>query len=365
MMEYRKIPHGGEPVSVIGLGMGSLHESCEQEIEETVCIAIESGVNFFDMAASAYKPFPAYARAFAGRREKVRLQMHFGAYYENGKYGWTRDLKTIQEEFRRQLQLLHTDYTDMGYIHCVDEDEDLEEVYSSGLWDYMKSLHRDGVIRHLGFSSHNPAIARRLLDTGLIDLFMFSLNPAYDYTHGEYAMGSVSERMTLYQECEKGGVGISVMKPFSGGQLLSAGTSPFGETLTKTQCIQYALDKPAVLTVLPGVRGKQDLMEVLTFLTASPEEKDYSVIGRFTPQEADGRCVYCNHCLPCPADLNIGLINKYYDLSRAGDLLARNHYEKLSLHASDCISCGHCEKRCPFHVRQMARMEEIAAYFGK
>ena len=29
------------------------------------------------------------------------------------------------------------------------------------------------------FSSHNPDIARRILDTGLIDLFMFSINPAY------------------------------------------------------------------------------------------------------------------------------------------------------------------------------------------
>lgn len=27
--------------------------------------------------------------------------------------------------------------------------------------------------------------------------------------------------------------------------------------------------------------------------------------------------VYCNHCQPCPAELNVGLINKYYDLVKA------------------------------------------------
>ena len=67
--------------------------------------------------------------------------------------------------------------------------------------------------------------------------------------------------MNLYRRCEKEGVGISVMKVFSGGQLLDRNTSPFGKGLTKIQCIQYALDKPGVLTVLLGTRGKEDLKE--------------------------------------------------------------------------------------------------------
>ena len=160
------------------------------------------------------------------------------------------------------------------------------------------------------------------------------------------------------------GVGISVMKPFGGGQLLDAKTSPFGRALTHEQCIQYALDRPAVLTVLPGVRNMDELRGALAYLDAPAEARDYSVIGEFTPQDAYGNCVYCNHCQPCPAGLNIGLINKYYDLSRAGDVLAAGHYDKLSLHAGDCIQCGRCDRRCPFHVEQSARMREIDAYFS-
>ena len=75
-------------------------------------------------------------------------------------------------------------------------------------------------------------------------------------------------------------------------------------------------------------------------------------------------CVYCNHCQPCPAGLDVGLINKYYDLAKAGDQLAKDHYQKLEKKASDCIQCGHCDSRCPFQVEQTARMEEIAGYFG-
>ncbi len=169
----------------------------------------------------------------------------------------------------------------------------------------------------------------------------------------------------MYRRCESEGIGISVMKAFSSGQLLDARTSPFGEALTEYQCIQYALDKPGVLTVLPGIRDMKDLKGILGFFDATEEEKDYSIIGSFAPAEARNACVYCNHCQPCPAGLDVALINKYYDLSIAGDLLARTHYETLAKSAKDCISCGHCNSRCPFHVDQVNRMKEIELYFGK
>lgn len=129
----------------------------------------------------------------------------------------------------------------------------------NGVLQFLEALKAQGVVRHIGLSTHTPALAREVLDTGLADMMMFSINPSYDYQHGEYANGSATERMALYRRCEAEGVGISVMKAFAGGQLLDARTSPFGQALTEYQCIQYALDKPGVLTVLPGVRDRADL----------------------------------------------------------------------------------------------------------
>lgn len=104
---------------------------------------------------------------------------------------------------------------------------------------------------------------------------------------------------------------------------------------------------------------------ILCFIyEARPEEKDYSIIGEFAPADVTGKCVYCNHCMPCPMKLDIGLINKYYDLTLAGDNLAKDHYMNLEKTAKDCISCGHCNNRCPFRVDQMKRMKEIKEYFG-
>lgn len=364
-MEYRKLPHGAEKISVIGLGNSSLGASGEEETEKTVALALENGVNYFDMAAADATPFPAFGRAISGCRDQVYLQVHFGADYRTGKYSWTLDLDEIKRSVDWQLKALQTDYIDFGFIHCIDEEADLETAISHGTLAYTEELKRQGVIHHIGLSSHTPAVVRKMLDMHLLDMLMFSINPAYDYRHGEYAIGSGDERSALYRRCETEGVGISVMKAFSGGQLLNAKTSPFGQALTEYQCLQYALDRPGVLTVLPGVRGRKDLKRVLGFLKATQAEKDYSILGSFTPRESSGVCVYCNHCQPCPAGLDVGLINKYYDLAQTGDVLAKNHYANLNAKASDCLECGHCDSRCPFHVNQTQRMKEIAAYFGE
>lgn len=362
-MEYRKLPHGEEKISVIGLGSSSIAMSGEKEIEETVAFALENGINFFDMASAEAKPFAAYGRALAGNRSRVCLQIHFGANYETGSYGWTTNLDKIKRSIEWQLKALKTDYIDFGFIHCIDEEADLHKLLKNGVLEYIMQLKEEHVVRHIGLSSHTPRLVNQVLDRNILDMLMFSINPGYDYRHGDYAIGEVGERMDLYRRCQMEGVGISVMKAFSGGQLLKAETSPFGRALTEYQCIQYALDKPGVLTVLPGIRNRGDLERILGFCSAAPEEKDYSILGTFTPQDADGICVYCNHCQPCPAKLDVALINKYYDLAKAGDALARSHYETLERKADDCVKCGHCNSRCPFGVDQVKRMQEISAYF--
>lgn len=367
-MEYRKLPHGEERISEIGLGMGSIGESSvsDIEIEAVIKKAIANGVNFFDLCASARKVYAPFGRAIAEHRDKVYFQLHLGAVYNAaGEYGWSRDFETIRQTFEWELETLQTDYADFGFLHCVDEDRDFDQLIASGVLEYLKELKRTGRVHHIGFSSHTPSVANRVLDTGLMDMMMFSINPAYDFGQGDaLGIGTVEERFTLFRRCAAEGVGISVMKPFHGGKLLSEKISPFKQRLTHYQCIQYALDRPGVLAVVPGVRSMLDLEVLLGFSQADREEKDYSVIGGFTAKQLSGSCVYCNHCQPCPAGIDVGLVNKYYDLAKAGDQLAASHYNKLGKNASACIHCGHCNKRCPFGVRQSERMDEIAAYFG-
>lgn len=364
-MEYRINQRTGDRISVIGIGSSYISDTSEAEAIEALELAFEKGVNYVDMAAASRECFGYYGKAFEKVRGQMLYQVHFGAEYTTGKYGWTTKLETVKKSVDWQLKQLRTDYIDYGFIHCLDEESDWDAYRKNGVLDYLLQMKEKGIVKHIGLSSHTPRLVNMALDTGIADMVMFSINPGYDYQKGEYANGTSEERMSLYQRCQAEGVGISVMKPFSGGQLLDEKTSPFGKALTQYQCIQYALDKPGVLTVLPGIRGTEDMKKLLGFFEATEEERDYSVIGTFTPGEAEGKCVYCNHCHPCPAGLDIALINKYYDLAQAGDTMAKGHYAKLEKHADDCIQCGHCNRRCPFKVDQMKRMREIAGYFER
>lgn len=366
-MEYRINKKTGDEISIIGFGSSYIAESDERTAIAALEKAYLGGINYFDMAAAEGKCFPWYGKAFAGVRKNIMYQVHFGANYKTGTYGWSTDKETVKRSVDWQLKQLRTDYIDYGFIHCMDELADWQEYVRGGVLDFLMQLKEQRVVRHIGLSSHTPQTIGHIMNEMDIDMLMFSINPGYDYQEGEYAKGTVEERYGIYKRCEVEGIGISVMKPFSGGQLLDASLSPFGQPLTVYQCLQYALDRPGVVTVLPGMNRLENVEKILGFFDADETERDYSVIGSFHRKKSDTvseKCVYCNHCKPCPMGIDVGTVNKYYDLARNGDTMAAEHYRNLSVNASACASCGHCNSRCPFHVDQMKRMKEIAGYFS-
>jgi predicted aldo/keto reductase-like oxidoreductase len=78
--------------------------------------------------------------------------------------------------------------------------------------------------------------------------------------------------------------------------------------------------------------------------------------------------MYCNHCLPCPAEIDIAQVMKYLELvPESGPIpdSLRHHYTEMDSPAADCLKCGSCESICPFGVRVIERMEQAAAVFGK
>ena len=184
-MEYRILPHGGEKIGVIGMGSSVIGAQPEEEIIAAVRAAYESGVNYFDMAGGHAAIFAAYGKALQGIRDKVYLQIHFGADYTSGEYGWTTELDEIKKSVAWQLENLQTDYIDVGFIHCLDEESDLAAYQANGVLDYVLDLKKQGVIRHIGLSSHTPALVNKVLDMGIVDVVMFSINPAYDYGQGD------------------------------------------------------------------------------------------------------------------------------------------------------------------------------------
>lgn len=162
------------------------------------------------------------------------------------------------------------------------------------------------------------------------------------------------------------GIGITGMKVFGGGDLLSE-HSPAGKALTVPQCIHYALTRPAVASVMSGVRSMEELQATIAYERTSQQERDYASVFAPLPRISwQGHCMYCGHCAPCPKGIDVAVVTKFLNLAKAqGEVpeTVREHYKDLKKHADDCIACGACEKRCPFGVSVIENMKEAVRLF--
>ncbi len=382
-MKYRKLGNTGISVSEIGFGGEWLERHPEAESVELMKYAAARGINIIDCWMPDPKSRDIIGKAMKGNREHWYVQGHLGSTWQNGQYVRTRDMKYVKPAFEDLLSRLQTDYVDFGMIHYVDTVADWENLQDSEFLAYIRELKAKGVIRHIGMSSHNPETAGMAVKSGLIEMLLFSVNPAFDllpsgedldellsdgYQYEEGLAGINRERAELYRLCEEYGVGITVMKGFAGGRLFDGKRSPFGVPLSPLQCIHYALTRPGVASVLCGYDTKEQVDEAIRYETAADDEKDYgSVLANAPKHSCRGECTYCGHCRPCVAKLDIAMINKYYDLASMQPEVpatVRAHYELLPHYASECIGCRVCEARCPFGVPIAERMRKAAELFG-
>ena len=380
-MNYRTLGKTGLQVSEIGFGGEWLERHPEEDGVALIKYAAAKGINIIDCWMADPKSRDVIGKAMEGCREHWIVQGHIGSTWQNGQYVRTRDMKHVVPAFEDLLKRLKTDYVDLGMIHYVDAREEWEGLQNSDFLKYVRELKESGRIRHIGLSTHNPVVAKLAVESGFVEMILFSINPAFDMRpatedidemFGEYdaeLSGIDPERTSLYQLCEEKGVGITVMKPYFGGRLFDAKTSPFGVAFTPVQCNHYALTRPGVASVLCGYDTKEQVDEAVKYETATEDEKDYaSVIASAPLHSYAGQCTYCGHCKPCPVNIDIAMVNKFYDLATQQPAVPESvqaHYEALGTTASACIGCKGCETRCPFGVEIAERMKKTAELFGK
>lgn len=381
-MEYRSLGKTGLKVSEIALGCEGFVDKSQEEVNAFIKKAEEVGINFIDL----YSPNP-YLRshlgqAIQGNRKHWVLEAHLSTVWKNDQYLRTRKMTEVKEGFEDLLKRLQTDYIDIGMIHYVDAQKDYEEVFEGEIIEYAKELKKEGKIKHIGLSSHNPIIALKAVQTGLIDVLLFSINPCYDMLPASEDVDDLfkdenyekpltnidPDRQALYETCEREGVAITVMKAFGGGDLLDEKLSPFKIAMSTHQCIHYCLTRPAVASVMAGAHSIEEMLLSASYCDVSDEEKDYAMILSNVPKHSFiGHCVYCGHCAPCSQHIDIASVHKFLDLCIAqGDVpeTVREHYKALKHHASECIECGMCMRNCPFQVNVIQKMKKAVEIFG-
>jgi predicted aldo/keto reductase-like oxidoreductase len=255
-------------------------------------------------------------------------------------------------------------------LHFIDLENDYERVFNGGMLQLARQYQREGKARFLGMSSHNLEISLKAIKSGQIDVLMYPIN---------ITNSTMPDREKLLSACITEEVGLVAMKPFAGGTLLEGSAGVFTDPLssgwrsfhrnqaisaTPTQCISYTLSQAAVSTTVIGIKSAVELGETLRFLKASPEEKRFDALVENFGRYLEGGCVYCGHCLPCPASIDIARVNRLVETSKhvfTRDLCAE--YNHLSAKASDCTECEACMKRCPFNVDIISKMQEAKRIF--
>lgn len=374
-MQFRPLGKTGIQVSEIGIGCACFGKLTPEQSVEFMDTCMKYGVNYVDIYDADPQVRDNLGNALKGRRDKMNIQGHIGVCWQDGQYKRTRDLAEAKAGFEDLLKRLHTDHIEVGMIHIADDIDDWNVILNGDIMRYAQQLKKEGKIQHIGLSSHNAAVALEAVRSGLIEVLMFSINPAFDLLPAEAnawktpvdaSMQNIdSVRALLYNTCEKMGVGITVMKTFNGGRLLDAQKSPIKVAMTESQCIQYVLDRPAAATALVGASNLTELMADLHYINASAQERDYSSVFAQSGHW-QGQCIYCGHCAPCPAGIDIDKVNKLLDQAEVDGQVTpelQKEYDSMEHKASECFGCGACERRCPFSVPVRKNMQKAAKTF--
>ncbi|MCL2864805.1 MAG: aldo/keto reductase [Lachnospiraceae bacterium] len=378
IMQYRQIGKTGKKASVIGLGCEHLDRKPYEQVKETIDAALAHDVNLFDVFMPGEEIRDHIVKALGNRRKDIMIQGHIGATDINQQYDISRDLPTVKKYFEALLRKFG--YIDFGMLFFIDSEEDYKGVFETGFVTYVEQLKKQGDIHHIGFSSHSPVTAMKVIETGVPEMMLFSINPAFDMLPAEYYVFDYSEkgfgsdlfrgidpkRAELYRICTQKQIGITVMKAFGATKLLSAEHTPYAQPLTVHQCIHYALSRPAVASVLPGCQTAAQMHDVMQYFSVDDRKKDYAEVLSRVRNDFKGSCVYCSHCQPCPVEIDIAAIHRLLDTARLDleHISASMQMEYAALAHASCVECGHCEVRCPFGVPVIQNVKEAEVLLG-
>jgi len=166
-IEKRALGRTGEMLSMIGFGGIIVMDATPGEASEVVKLAIDSGINYFDVA-------PTYGDA------EVKL----GPALEPYRKGVFLACKTTQRsrdgaraELEQSLKNLRTDHFDLYQFHGVTTSDDVDKIFAPGgaLETYLEA-RKEGKIHFIGFSAHSVEAAMEMMDRFDFDTILFPIN---------------------------------------------------------------------------------------------------------------------------------------------------------------------------------------------
>ena len=358
-MEYRRFGKTEENISVITLGgmrfkdgwnppRTYLPSDSVRNCIEITRQALALGINHIETAHGYMKSENLYGLALkelGTPRESFKM-MTKGAPMTG------EETRALVEE---QLDSLNLDYLDFYGWHGINNEERLKAaVKSGGPVEVLHKLREEGLIRHVGFSTHGSLeIILQALNT---NLFSF-VNLHYYYFF--------QRNILALQLARKKDIGVFIISPNEKGGLLWKPSKKVEETCHPLTAIEFngrfCLSHPEITTLSMGIHEPEHFAQNLSILN----EQDYSSPGMLDIQakmdislsKISSLCTLCGECLPCPEEINIPEVLRFHNLLEAYNMKDYGEFRYNMFEgeghwfpgnfASKCTQCGDCLPRCP------------------
>lgn len=323
-------------VSRLGFGGIPIQRIDAEGTKKLMHKLVENGVNYIDTARGYTVSEEYLGYALEGIRDKFILAT-------KGR-GLTK--AAMAADIETSLHNLRTDYIDLYQFHNPSMAELDTILAPGGAMEAMQEAVAAGKVRHIGITTHSVDVFRRALSMDWVETVMFPYNIVE------------SQGEALIAQCKEKNIGFVCMKPLAGGAIEDG-----------TLALRYIASNPNVSVIIPGMADPKELDENIAAAanTAPLTEEEQTKIAAVREQLGTQFCRRCNYCAPCTVGIsipNVFLMEGY--LSRYGlEGWARSRYDTLGHFASECIGCGKCEPRCPYHLPIREMLKSAAQKFGK
>ncbi|MBN1978894.1 MAG: aldo/keto reductase [Anaerolineae bacterium] len=328
----------GLAVSRVGFGGIPIQRLTESEAIKVVQRCLDLGVTFIDTANSYTTSEERIGKAIAGRREQVIIATKSGG----------KDKQTALEHLELSLQRLNTDHLDLWQFHGVSTFEAYEQILGpGGAMDAAQEALESGKVRHIGITSHSMDVALKAASSDLFETIQFPFNVITNEPADE-----------LVPLAKEHNLGFIAMKPFAGGMLDDARLA-----------IKYLLQFDSVVPD-PGIERTAEIEEIVDIVNGhwelTPQERQE--IEELRAQVDTRFCRRCEYCQPCPQGVRISTIMNLPSFVKRfpRERLFEGWIADAIATGENCIACGECEEKCPYHlpIREMIA-ENLALYERK
>lgn len=312
----------GLEVNRFGFGGIPIQRISESLAIETVLNALEKGVDFVDTARNYTTSERRIGMALKQIDRRVVL-----ATKSQGK---TAD--QLRADLETSLKELQRDYIDLYQCHFVRNDEEYQQVISpGGALEGMLRAREEGLIGHIGITSHNLDLLERVVDDGLFETIMACFS----------FLEPKAQEKVIPQALAKN-IGVIAMKSFSGGIIDQS-----------VLALKYVLLQPGVV-IIPGVESKELFDQNWNVYRGSHEldDAEISKIEEIRNLYDKNFCRRCDYCQPCSEDIPIQLILGVRSaLKRFGKSFLTEGWPREAISkARNCSECGECLERCPYQL---------------